>query len=82
MPTYNVKLSAGNMVITLLESVELFDRPPRPNNWTELIATAKLKNGQTAIVIALDSSDGRSVYVVGPTGTGWTYGAFLKRIEV
>lgn len=77
-----MKLSAGNMVVSLLESIELFDRPPRPNNINECIATATLKNKQTAMVISLDSSDGRCVYIIGPTGTGWTFGAFLNRIEM
>jgi len=69
-------------MVTLLDSIELYDRPPRPERFAELIATSMLKNGQTAMVISLDTNDARCVYIVGPSGTGWTFGAFLNRVDV
>ena len=31
-----------------------------------------------ALVIAIERSDGGSVYVLGPKGGGWAFGAFLE----
>jgi len=34
-----------------------------------------------AMVIAVPKRDGSSVYVLGPNGGGWTFGAMLKVVE-
>jgi len=39
---------------------------------------SKLESRDVALVIALERSDGGSVYVLGPHGGGWAFGAFLE----
>ena len=78
-----MKLNAGDMVtITILDSIELFDKPPKPGHFNKCNPTSTIKNGQVAVVVSLDTDDGKCVYVVGSSGSGWTFGALLKRIDV
>lgn len=39
---------------------------------------SRLEKGNVALVIAIERSDGGSVYVLGPHGGGWAFGAFLE----
>lgn len=59
--------------------IELFDSPPGPLYHGEAVI-AHLKRGESALVVSLDRHDGRCVYVMGPHGGGWTFGAFLQRV--
>jgi hypothetical protein len=40
-----------------------------------------LKKNDIAIVIATYRDDGSQVYVLGPNGSGWTYGAYLNVLQ-
>jgi len=44
-------------------------------------AVATLVKNDTAIVVSLSNFDGRCVYVVGPNGAGWTFGALLEKVR-
>jgi hypothetical protein len=37
----------------------------------------RLEQKEMALVIAIERADGGSVYVIGPHGGGWAFGAFL-----
>jgi len=39
---------------------------------------SRLETREVALVIAIERSDGGSVYVLGPHGGGWAFGAFLE----
>jgi hypothetical protein len=71
---------AGMLVTTRqgVEAAELFAMLP-----SLTLSTADgryLKQGQVAIVIALSSYDAKAVYLIGPCGAGWAFGAFLERV--
>ena len=75
---------AGQLVTPvkwLDEDVDLFSVPggARPIAGTMLPRTiGKLGLGKVALVIAIERADGGSVYVLGPGGGGWAFGAFLE----
>lgn len=78
-----MKFKAGDMVTMnslvegyLDEGIDLF---PDLDNGSD--PTSSLMQGEYAIVISLSSHDGVRVYVLGPRGAGWTFGAFLKVIK-
>lgn len=45
------------------------------------LATSMILRRDVAVVIAVGRSDGSQVYVLGPHGGGWTFGAFLKILK-
>lgn len=59
--------------------VDLHDSPNPEEDGFNVVS--KLARGETAVVVSLSSHDCRSVYVIGPHGAGWTFGANLKRIK-
>jgi hypothetical protein len=67
------------VTVNLVESTDLYDQP------FELDApgrpVSRLTNRDTAVVVSLSSFDGRCVYVIGPHGAGWTFGAYLKKVK-
>jgi hypothetical protein len=68
------------VVLNLVDDVDLFDQPfeldsPQGNR------VSRLTKHDTACVVSLSHSDGRCVYVIGPHGAGWTFGAFLKKLK-
>lgn len=75
-----MKFRAGDMVtVNLVESTDLFDQPFELDNPGGQ-PVSHLSNKDTAIVVSLSNADGRCVYVIGPHGAGWTFGAFLKKV--
>lgn len=75
-----MKLKSGDLVtVTLNEVIILYDVPFHP--LTEAKPLAHLTNSDTAVVVSLSNYDGRSVYIVGPHGAGWTFGGYLKKID-
>lgn len=76
-----MKFRAGDMVtLNLVDETDLFDGPFElgvPGDHP----VSHLTKADTAIVVSLSNSDGRCVYVVGPHGAGWTFGAYLKRVK-
>jgi hypothetical protein len=76
-----MKLAAGDMVtLALVEYVDLFDQPFDvlfPNEDPVSFLTSK----DTAVIVSLSSADGRCVYIMGPNGGGWTFGALFKRVK-
>ncbi len=76
-----MKLSAGDMVtVYLVDNAYLYGQAFEafsPDDDPVSFLTAK----DTAIIISLSNSDGRCVYVAGPHGTGWIFGAYLKRVK-
>ncbi len=62
------------------ETVDLFNVPggARPTaNGEKARVIGRLEQKAVALVIAVERADGGSVYVIGPTGGGWAFGAFL-----
>jgi len=41
-------------------------------------STGMIRAKDVALVIALNRADGSNIYVVGPSGGGWTFGALLR----
>lgn len=75
-----MKFRAGDLVmLNLVDSVDLFDQPFELNNPSG-DPVSHMDKSDTAVVVSLSSHDGRCVYVVGPHGAGWTFGALLKRV--
>jgi len=76
-----VKLRAGDMVTAadLVDEVELFAQARDAGLQTAYGVV--MKKGEVALVIALDRHDARTVYIIGPMGAGWAFGAFLKRVK-
>lgn len=75
-----MKLRAGDMVVlNLVDEADLFDSPFELDN-PGGHPVSHLTKRDTAVVVSLSNLDGRCVYVVGPHGAGWTFGAFLKRM--
>lgn len=72
---------AGDMVtLNLVEEADLYDHPfetEEPNGHPVSHLTSK----DTAVIVSLSNADARCVYVVGPHGAGWTFGALLKRVK-
>jgi hypothetical protein len=63
------------------EDVDLFSIPggARPIMGTTLPRIiSRLVKHDIALVIATERSDGGSVYVLGPNGGGWAFGAFIE----
>ena len=81
-----MKLRAGDMVmiawgdIAGSTSLGLTSSPFNPLHLESEIVS-QLNVGETAIVISLSDSAGTNVYVIGPHGSGWTFGGYLKRVE-
>lgn len=40
-----------------------------------------IEETDVVLVVALSSFDGTCVYVTGPNGSGWTFGAYLKLVD-
>lgn len=62
------------------EGCDLFSVPggARPIAGTVLPRIiGRLEKRDIGLVIAIERSDGGSVYVIGPHGGGWAFGAFL-----
>lgn len=75
-----MKFSAGDMVtVNLVDVIDLYDEQFGPNEQAR--AVSRLTSADTAVVVSLSSHDGRCVYIIGPHGAGWTFGAFLKRVK-
>ena len=75
-----MKFRAGDMVtVNLVDATDLFaepfaaDEPGHP--------VSHLTCADTAVVVSLSSHDGKCVYIIGPHGAGWTFGALLKRVK-
>lgn len=69
------------LVDWLDEPIDLFNAPggARPIVGQVLPRIiSKLGKRDIALVIAIERSDGGSVYVLGPHGGGWAFGAFLE----
>lgn len=73
-----MKLRTGNLVTPNVDDVNLYPLPPALAMESSSINVLKRK--ELAIVIALDRTDGRAAYVIGPRGGGWAFGAFLTRV--
>ena len=77
-----MKLRAGDMVVlNLVDETDLFDQPFEIDS-PQGHPVSHLTKHDTACVVSLSSSDGRCVYVVGPHGAGWTFGALLKKVRL
>ena len=63
------------------EEIELCNMPGGGYFSTSLRNVGRLKVGNVALVIAVKGLDGRDVYVLGPSGSGWTQGALLKIVK-
>lgn len=75
-----MKLKAGDMVtVNLVETIDLFAEQFEPGSQSHPVT--HLTDRDTAIVVSLSNHDGRCVYVIGPYGAGWTFGALLKKIK-
>lgn len=83
-----MKLRAGDLVVInemVLPRAHLYAEPASTlfvaqtdGSYREV---AYLDVGEPAIVISLSSYDGRCIYVIGPHGSGWTFGAYLKKVK-
>jgi hypothetical protein len=64
-------------------ALELYNEPDvLAASWSTLAyVLGTLEPGDVAMVIAVPKRDGSSVYVLGPNGGGWTFGAMLKVVE-
>jgi hypothetical protein len=78
-----VKFAAGDHVTLngdlVCDVVTLFAEPFEATYVPQIVS--KFEKGETAIVVSLSSFDGKCVYVIGPNGAGWTFGAFLKLVK-
>lgn len=65
------------------DNLELYDAPAgrlsADDVGTRVIGT--LKHGDVALVVATERTDGGCVYVIGPNGGGWAFGAFLNIVR-
>ena len=72
-------MRVGDMVtVNLVEATDLFAEPFGPGEAGHPVS--HLTSHDTAVVVSLSSHDGKCVYVIGPHGAGWTFGALLKRV--
>lgn len=59
------------------DSIDLYSSP-----WSGDISKARIighmKINDVALVVAIAKADGSMVYVLGPNGGGWAFGAFLR----
>lgn len=75
-----MRFRAGDLVTVatdLGDRIDLYDTPPGPSG-VMCDVVSFLQAGEPALVISLDRSDARCVYVVGPHGPGWAFGAYLR----
>lgn len=76
-----MRFRAGDMVtVNLVDAIDLYDQPFELDSPVGH-PVSHLTKADTAIVVSLSNFDGRCVYVVGPHGAGWTFGAYLKRVK-
>lgn len=67
---------AGQLVVLAWEdSTQLYSVP---SDIKDVRVIGWLEKRDVALVVTADRSDGSRVYVVGPHGGGWTFGALLK----
>jgi hypothetical protein len=66
------------------EGCDLFNAPggarPLTGNVLPRII-GRLEKHDVGLVVAIERSDGGSVYVIGPRGGGWAFGAFLVVVK-
>lgn len=75
-----MKFKSGDLVtVAMSEVIILYNEPFHPLK--EAKPLSHLTNSDTAVIISLSNYDGRSVYVIGPHGGGWTFGGYLKKVE-
>lgn len=77
-----MKFAAGDMVTPnpmMADEVLLYNEPPSPQSNFEHVSFLSPNN--TAIVVSLSSADAKCVYIIGPNGAGWTFGAYLKMVK-
>lgn len=77
---------AGQMVSPLDwhdDPLDLFDVAPGRicAGAAEARVIGQLLPDDVALVVAIERSDGSSIYVIGPSGSGWAFGAFLKIVR-
>ena len=76
-----MRFRAGDLVtLNLVDSTDLFAEAFGPDEGAGQ-PISHLTARDTAVVVSLSSHDGRCVYVVGPHGPGWTFGALLRRVK-
>ena len=77
-----MKLRAGDMVtVHIVAEIDLFAEPFSPDSSGDPDPVSHLTCHDTAVIVSLSTYDGKCVYVVGPHGAGWAFGAYLKRIK-
>ena len=76
----------GQMVAPLdwhIEPLDLFDVPAGRIKVMDkpCRVIGRLEHNDIALVISTERTDGGCVYVIGPNGSGWAFGAFLRIIK-
>lgn len=77
--------SPGQLVTAkawLDDDIELYDRPPGSKTASSNARIiGRLVPADVAVVVALGRADGSKLYVLGPRGGGWTFGAYLQLVD-
>ena len=66
------------------EGIDLYSLPGGAKAFRgteDLRVIGRLEKKDLALVVATERTDGGSVYVVGPHGGGWAFGAFLTIVR-
>ena len=65
------------------EPIDLFNLPGGTSSvGSETVkVVGKLQPRDVALVVSIERADGSNVYVIGPHGGGWAFGAFLKVVR-
>lgn len=72
------------MLASMFEVVELLSEPWRASDvesgGSKIAIVGHLASGETAVIVSVERHDCRSVYIVGPHGSGWTLGGYLRHV--
>jgi hypothetical protein len=65
------------------DGCDLFNAPGMVAKSTDerVRVIGRLDKHDVGLIVALERADGGSVYVIGPHGGGWAFGAFLVVVE-
>ena len=84
-----MKFRRGDLVTTIdyqIGNLELTSLPQGSvmsySEYEKIKTTGSLSHKNIGIVTMIEGYDCRSVYVVGNSGSGWTLGAWIKKIEL
>lgn len=76
-------LRPGQLVTTpswFDDDIELYASMPGSADTSNLRVVGRIVPHDVALVLALGRKDGSKIYVLGPRGSGWTFGAFFNTV--